>query len=205
MPRMTRNQYDAGLDRIMDRYERLPRTLTETDHRSLNRELAEFKRAAEIVETTARAPAARPATRSVRETAPPRAASRPAASKPAKPSKRDRRIATIVRETLTAAAGPKPAPGTTAPAKPTATAKAPAKALHEMDGDQLAAATVASVRGASPFWRPQESAPAAPITESAVSTERDLADLASLSNDGLNTVFDRLNQRRGLVSPFWAA
>jgi hypothetical protein len=29
--------------------------------------------------------------------------------------------------------------------------------------------------------------------------------MAGLSNNGLNAVFDRLNQRRGLASPLWAA
>jgi len=203
--KITRTEYTRRLDEICDKYRD---GATPALARQLNESLADFKSSVVIVETApARPTPGRPVARPVRETAPSRPASRPAASKSAKPSKRDRRIAAVVRETLTAAAGPKPAPGTTGTVKPTVTAKAPAKPLHELDPDQLG--LVATERlgagAASPFWRPQESGPAAPITESAAPTEQDLADLASLSNDGLATVFDRLNQRRGLSSPIWAS
>jgi hypothetical protein len=176
---MTRNQYDRGLGAVMAKYERLPRTLTETDMSNLNGELAAFKKTAVIVETTA----------------PTRPASRPAASKAAKPSKRERRITRIVREILTAPSAPRPALGTGAAAKPKATA--PAKPLHELDPDQLG--VMASERlgagAASPFWRPRESAPAASITESTAPTDRDLADLAKLGNDELDGVLERAAAR----------
>jgi hypothetical protein len=119
MPTMTRDQYDAGLDMIMAKYERLPRTLTETDKTNLNRELAVFKRTAVITETTA--------TR------------QPAASKPAKRPKRERRVARVVRETLTAAAVPRPSPRTAPQAAPKTVA--PETPLHGVDPDQLGALT----------------------------------------------------------------
>ena len=75
-----------------------------------------------------------------------------------------------------------------------------------MTGDELAAAATTQLASgaSSPFWRPRETAPAAPITESAAESA-DLADLAKLSPDALDAVFDRLNQRRGLASPLWRA
>jgi hypothetical protein len=192
----------AGIDWWRSRRaERKQKRLELLRARQLNESLAEFKAGVVIVETAPTKPAARRVARPVRETAQARPTPRRAASEPAKVSKRERRVAKIVRETLTAAASPKPAPGTGTAAKPAV--KAPAKSPHLMSDDELAAATVSGVGGASPFWRPRESAPAAPITES---TDRDVADrLAKLSNDELDGVFDRLNQRRGLASPLWAA
>jgi hypothetical protein len=169
---MTRAQYDAGLDRLCDRYQN---GATPAQAARLNEALATFKAGVTIVESVSRAP--------VRRAAAPTA-------KPAKRSKRAARIAQAVTETLTAA--PKPA-----------TADVP---LHQVDVDQLGALTAErlSAGSGSPFCRGvRESAPAAPVTETeAAATGRDLA---SLSNGGLDAVFDRLNQRRGFGSPLWRA
>jgi hypothetical protein len=198
--KISRTEYDRRLDELCDRYRN---GTTPALARQLNESLAAFKASVVIVEKAPARPASRhPAARPVRETAPSRSAPRPTASKP---SKRERRITRIVRETLTAAAAPKPAPATAAPVQRPPAAKMPPQALHEMSADELAAATVAGVGGASPFWQPRESAPAAPVLESVAVDERDARDLASLSNDGLDAVFDRLNQRRGLASPLWVA
>jgi hypothetical protein len=183
---MSRKQYDEHLDALCDRYRNGEAPVLAA---RLNEALSNFKAGVVIVES---APAPR------------KGATAPLAK--TKGSKRARRISRIVSEALTAAAAPRPASGTGGPAKPKATANAPNKALHEMSGDELAAATVSGVDGPSPFWRPRESAPAAPIAESTTApTERDLADPASLSGAGLDEVFGRVNQRRGLVSPLWAA
>jgi hypothetical protein len=189
---MTRAQFNRRLDELCDKYRD---GATPALARQLNEALSSFKASAVITETTAPTrPAARPAT------------ARPAA-KPAKVSKRQRRIiAAAVRESLTAAGAPQPPPGNMPKAAPKAAT--PTVPLHRVDVDQLAAMTAQRLGAEtrSPFWSVRESGPAAPIAEStAAAAERDLADLASLSSDGLNAVFDRLNQRRGLASPLWTA
>jgi hypothetical protein len=196
MPTMTKDQYDSGLDRIMDKYERLPRTLTEADHTNLNLELALFKRSAVIVETTA--PARAPAR-------PSRPAARSSAAKLAKQEKRRRRIVEAVHETLTAAGAPKPPPGRTPQVAPRAVT--PDVPLHQLDADQLdGMARSLGAAGASPFWRQlQESTAAAPVTESVTEAEQTARDLASLTGEGLDAVLAGVNRRRALRSPFWAA
>jgi hypothetical protein len=143
MPTMTKTQYDAGLDAICDRLERIEAP-TATDLTACNEALEKFKATARIVpaqRTSQPRPAAettaRPATR-----APARAAS----AKPAKGAKRAARIAKAVSESLTAAhaAARRPVP------------QAPVRELHEMSTDELAETAAAAYRAVgesqSPFW-----------------------------------------------------
>jgi hypothetical protein len=197
MPRMTRVQYDAGLDRICDQYDDLGlpmgspaqgRVLTK-----MNAALETFKRTAEIVETTSR-PAARPAARAVAETAPAR--QRPSR----KAERRAARVAQAVRESLAATAAPK----TAAPAR---AAAAPPPRLTDLSSDDLDAAAFRSVTGTrSPFWA-DESTPAAPVTES--QTEPPARPLHEMSPDELGAhtaaVFGTYGRQQGYESPIWAA
>jgi len=169
------------------------------------------------------------------ETTATRPASRPAASTSKKAAKRAgeaQRIARVVTEALTAAAAPKPSPGTTAPASRQAATKPPAKALREMTGDELDAAAATAYRGVggkSPFWAQpaRESAPAAPIREaappapgypqgppgaslSAVGVPAipppDPAQLRAMDNDSfleLSTAWFASEARQDHRSPFW--
>jgi hypothetical protein len=96
------------------------------------------------------------------------------ATRPAKLSKRHRRLTEAVTEALTAAQAPRPAPGTATATATRATQAAPAKPLDKMSGDELDAAAATAYRkagGRSPFWQPvRESAPAAVVLEAAPPT-----------------------------------
>jgi type IV secretory pathway VirJ component len=130
-------------------------------------------------------------------------ASRPALKAP-KPSKRARRIAEAVSEALTAHGAPTLPPGTTPAAarKPAAKAPAPAAKPHEMSDDELASSTLArsSTTAASPFWRAQEAAPAASVTET-VAADPDA--LTGFTGDELAARY--AERGRGFGSPLWAA
>jgi hypothetical protein len=196
MPTMTKRQYDAGLDKIMDRYERAGAAV-------VNEKLEAFKSSAVIVETAPR-PAARPSASG--------RARRP------KLNKRGRRIAketarilaaARVRETLTAAAGPKPPPGAAAqvPAGRSSARKTTAKAPAEMSADELGAATLSSVGGQSPFWRPAavETAAVAALTEAASAPPKPLHTMTGDElADYAKGQWAALGQAAGYASPAWA-
>jgi hypothetical protein len=83
-------------------------------------------------------------------------------------SKRNRRIAKAVTESLTADLAPKPAPAASSASSASSATSAPGTLAHELDADQLAAATTQAFSDRqSPFWRPtHETTPDEPVTES---------------------------------------
>lgn len=182
MPTMTRKQYDAGLDAICERYERQGAFGSPEVSRAMNEAIERFKATATIVET---APAA--------------VARKPKVSKA---------IKRAVREALTAAGAPKPAPGTgQAPVQPARRPAAPAKAPQEMNIDELTAATGAVGAGrVSPFWRGAgESAPAPAVAETAPA--RPGKALHQMSSEELEAhfgaAFGTAAEAAGMGSPLW--
>jgi hypothetical protein len=174
-----------------------------------------------IVEAIRRVAPAFSGAKAVAETAPARPAAARVTGTPAKAprlGKRSKKIAKeaarilaarAVRETLTAAASPKPAPGAAAaqaPERRPAGRQSAGKAPHEMSGDELAAATVAGVGGESPFWRSAaETAPPGAVTETSSSPPKPLH---QMSGDELHAYArDRFTARgraAGFASPTWA-
>lgn len=124
-----------------------------------------------------------------------------------KPGKRARRIARAVSEAMVAAQAPQPAPA----AAPSPAAKAPAAGtpMHEMTADQFAAASAQQLGAAcrSPFWRPQESSPGAPVTETAATAPGPNVPLHTLTADALSAhaaaTFAAHGREAGFRSPGW--
>jgi len=127
--RLTRAQYDTGLDAICDKYDHLPSTRAMAARQ--NEELETYKAGVVILETTA-APAARPPARAASVT-------------PAKGAKRAARIAKAVRESLAAVQAQRMTATAAQAASPAP--KPAARPLHEMSTDELGA--VAEPRGPS--------------------------------------------------------
>lgn len=223
MPTMTRVQYNAGLDRIWDQFERdygdqmsLPPAAALMDE-----SLARFKASATIVESAPTRRPGRPAAADAKKASAGQAVrSAAVAASASRPTKRERRIARAVtqaltgrtgpQETVTAAAAPSLPPGTGLSRKPALARSATPSALHQLDGDQLAAATVAAMgsTSASPFWTARESAPPAPVTESlaAAVPGKPLHEM-SLDEFGQHAaalITDRARSQ-GFGSPIWAA
>jgi hypothetical protein len=197
MATMTKDQYDAGLDAICDRLERIEAP-TDADVAACNEALEQFKATARIVPAQGPAkPAARP---------PARAAS----AKPAKGARRAARIARAVSESLTAAhaAARQPAP------------QAPVRELHEMSTDELAETAAGAYRavgeGRSPFW---ESAPPGVQQGPAGTTGPTvnvipvpppdelpvLSDMSSEDWEAASAAWFLAASRAGRPSPFWQA
>ncbi len=206
MPTMTKDQYDAGLDAICDRLERIEAP-TAADVAACNESLARFKATARIVPAQRSSPA-RPATETTRTAqAPTRLQqSQKRARKAAKESARAARIRADVIESLNATLAARRDPR-----------QAPARPLHEASTDELYAETATAYRAAgckAPYWQ-QKAKIAAPVTESAPVLDlgavpaADLTEsLSQMTSEDFARVGGALfigHARQGHKTPFWLA